>query len=390
MTIGKRRLFRLPLATTLLTGSFRATEGWLLVSHCERSLSLSPTRFFMMTASEQLQSSLSTSPPEKSAADPRKSHCTTVCAVPPPSATVAWSALTRARRELRDPGFYRWPPHANLLYPFLELRSMKKRKGRVGDEDEEPLFDQDMLHSLSSAAARCQPFQVTIDRFGTFGGAGRGVLWAYPRSHTLRDDHTANNSSKVGEDDDAFCNPSEPMILLQSYLEQEFPTCTEQRKQRSFHPHITLSHYGSVDEASKAMKHVTGWWEPITYEQSEVYVLRRVGDEGQFEIAATIQLGKEEDAISVHDPPICFPAMPDVEEDWVREERMKLKARRNRSWKSRNRRRGGRKKRNGRSIERVPDTPEIIEAKRAARKAKREAHEREAQYLAGKERADTS
>jgi 2'-5' RNA ligase superfamily len=48
-------------------------------------------------------------------------HDWTVCMVPPPSSTtrIVWDALNQARQQLADPGFYRWPPHANLLYPFL-------------------------------------------------------------------------------------------------------------------------------------------------------------------------------------------------------------------------------------------------------------------------------
>ena len=58
---------------------------------------------------------------------------------------------------------------------------------------------------------------------------------------------------------------------------------------------------------------------------------------------------------------------------------MKLKARRNSSWKTRGRKRAGRKRRNGRSKEKIPDTPEIIAQKRAERKAKREALEAQAE-----------
>ena len=127
------------------------------------------------------------------------------------------------------------------------------------------------------------------------------------------------------------------------------------------------------------------------------FILRRVGDEGQFEIAATILLDTDRSnnidshdttphrRVQVQDPPIPFPDMPDTEEEWVYEERMKLKARRNSSWKTRGRKRAGRKRRNGHNKERIPDTPEIIAEKRAARKAKREALAAEAATEAGGE-----
>ena len=330
-----------------------------------------------MSLDTQNEPERSASPsPSPAPPEPRKSHCTTVCAVPPPSATVAWEALTRARLELRDPGFYRWPPHANLLYPFLELKSMKTRS--AGSEAElGPLFDGDMLDALERVAAKCCPFEVTISELGVFGNKNRGVLWAYPRSHAI--------GKEPPIDGNPFCDPDEPMMQLQALLEAEFPTCTEQRKSRDFHPHITLSHYASVDDALSAKEQIETWWTPIRYTTTEIYVLRRVGDEGQFEISATISLETDQSndigsisstshrRVQVHDPPIPFPDMPDTEEEWVYEERMELKARRNSSWKTRGRKRAGRKRRNGRNKERIPDTPEIIAEKRAARKAKREA-----------------
>lgn len=110
-------------------------------------------------------------------------------------------------------------------------------------------------------------------------------------------------------------------------------------------------------------------------------MLKRVGDDdGEFKIVCTLPLGKQvtyKDII-IHDPTLEFPAMPLVEEDWVYEERMKMKARRNGGRRSR---RGGRRLRTRERRERGPsrtrDTPEVIAQKRAERAAKRERLERE-------------
>ena len=264
---------------------------------------------------------------------------------------------------------------------------MKKRSA-CSEAELGPLFDGDMLDALERVAVKCRPFEVTISELGVFGNKNRGVLWAYPRSHAIGEEPPVEVP---------FCEPYEPMIQLQALLEAEFPTCTEQRKSRNFHPHITLSHYASVDDALSAKEQLETWWQSIRYTTNEIYILRRVGDEGQFEIAATILLDTDRSnnidshdttphqRVQVHDPPIPFPDMPDTEEEWVYEERMKLKARRNSSWKTRGRKRAGRKRRNGRNKERIPDTPEIIAEKRAARKAKREALAAEAATEAGGE-----
>ena len=51
-----------------------------------------------------------------SLADHSKVYTSTVALVPPEE---AWLPIQQARESLRDKGLYRWPPHINLLYPFV-------------------------------------------------------------------------------------------------------------------------------------------------------------------------------------------------------------------------------------------------------------------------------
>merc|ERR1712060_885932 len=113
----------------------------------------------------------------------KKLHSVTVCMVPPPEYQYVWEVLSDMRQQLKDPGFYRWPPHANLLYPFLEL-------GPVDDSDDDNNLDniQQIVQKLQTATIQCSPFTVTLNRFGTFGGKKRGVLWLNPNSSPLSDD----------------------------------------------------------------------------------------------------------------------------------------------------------------------------------------------------------
>jgi hypothetical protein len=171
----------------------------------------------------------------------------------------------------------------------------------------------------------------------------------------------------------------EPLVRLQALLEQEFPTCTDQRKNGQYIPHMTLSHFPSLEEAQNAQAEIESWWPSnVSFVTKEIYLLQRKGDGGQFLRMATVSLGRAgSNGIQLHDPPEPFPAMPLVEEDWVKQERMKMKERRNRSWKGRRRGRGGRRTPSGDSRRHSTDSPEIIAAKRAERKAKRERLERE-------------
>jgi len=237
----------------------------------------------------------------------------------------------------------------NILYPFVETE------------------EESVVESLRDVLRGCEPFEVTLRSTGCFGGKNRGVLWLYPDS--------------VGEDGEE-CN-KEPLVAMQRDLERAFPMCYEQRKQGGYSPHMTLGHFASLGEAQEAEMVVKEQWKPISFQLQEIYLLRRVGDDGQFLVRSVIPLGEGTDREAIiFSPPKPFEFMPSLEEDWVREERMKLKERRNRgSRHSRPRRKINYKTQEimdatGHSTSR--DSPEVIAAKRAARKEKRERKEREA------------
>ncbi len=231
------------------------------------------------------------------------------------------------RRQQSDPGFYRWPPHVNLLYPFVDSTSV--------------------VPGLEQAASKVEPFRIQLPRFGTFGGQRRGVLWLSPES------------------------AGDSLSTLHQHLEEAFPICRD--AQPLFTPHMTLSHFETLQDAlqeqhlmeqeyKKALLH-------LEFEVDRIYLLRREGDGGQFMRVAEIGLGSMGQT-QIWDPPRAFPKMPAIEEEWVCQKRMELKKRRN--------------GRGGSEIskllprpreERIPDPPHVIAAKRAERKAKREQSE---------------
>ena len=320
--------------------------------------------------------------PEKSLA---KLHTMTVCMVPPPHNKSVWEVVTKARTELKDPGLFRWPPHANLLYPFLNI-----------DSSSDETIHKETLKLLGQAVSECDPFRVALDTFGTFGGKSRGVLSLHPQSSAIgakSHPDSDNNSNKPELDVDDSNRPTylEPLIALQSTLFRDFPECPDQQKQGKFTPHMTISHFPSLKEALAGKTQVESWWSPpVEFDVTEIYLLKRVGDDGAFKIVATLPLGSagNNTGIQVHTPPIAFPDMPLEEEGWVREERMKMKARRNgNSNGRRGRRRSGKKKkeRMDRGPSRSVNTPEVIAQKRAERAAKRE---RLSQEAAGKNPGD--
>ena len=302
---------------------------------------------------------------------PQKFHHITVCMVPPESSERVWEHVTQCRADLRDPGLFRWPPHANLLFPFLKRSTsttITNNDHNTEHDDNNDTVDPDILDGLLKACRQCDPFTVRLQQLGVFGGKKRGVLWLYPDSRI--------RSGKQQDDDDQAV--VEPLVRLQSLLVESFPTCNDQNLKSSteegFNPHMTLSHFVNLDEAEAARRRLQpDWPTDLEFSVDTIYLLERTGDAGQFVRVADVSLGANAAAI-VHDQPgLPFRHMPATEADWVREERMKLKQRRRR----RNGR-GRRRRRGSSSSPRVPDSPEVIAAKQAARKAKREQQAAEA------------
>ena len=118
--------------------------------------------------------------------------------------------------------------------------------------------------------------------------------------------------------------------------------CSDGKK--PFTPHMTVSHFSSLEEALSAKETITlppsDSNDSYQFVVDRIYLLGRNGDEGQFLRVAEIPLGSAMDGFIgigssggnspaiLHDPPAPFPDMPTHEEDWVYQERMLLKSRR--------------------------------------------------------------
>ena len=314
---------------------------------------------------QNTQSSSSSSP-----SNPKKVHTLTVCMVPPPSEKHVWTQLSEMRAFLKDPGFYRWPPHCNLLYPFVQYTPKSPNHADIDTSTIEANDDTThgnslgiMVEKLRSATRKIEPFQVSLNAYGTFGGKNRGVLWLFPDSQpkestvqeheTDEEDQTAGSSSPR-----TIVNPA-PLLQLQSALEDAFPTCTDlSSKGGPFSPHMTLSHFESLEDALQAQYSAMERFslDTLHFVLDRIYLLERRGDGGQFCRVAEIYLGvhhqtnnskrviatpDEDEQLppwKIHSPAQPFPDMPTEEAAWVYEERMAMKERRNRKGRRRIRR----------------------------------------------------
>ena len=281
---------------------------------------------------------------------PTKLHTVTVCVVPPPENVRVWQTLSEIRKILKDPGYYRWPPHVNLLYPFIELPS---HSHDADPNEESDCTLSDIVEKLETVTRKIPPFLIHLNKFGTFGGKQRGVLWLHPDS--------TSGLPKENETKE----PSSPLIQLQASLEEAFPMCADQSKKGGgFTPHMTVSHFASLDDTIEAQRTMEASYSLADADEDgigdkdarfrflldRIYLLERKGDEGQFLRVAEIALGGGNDAFDVtntssqtkiFDPPQPFPDMPQREDEWVYNERMLMKSRR-----KNNRKRRGKKKDN--------------------------------------------
>ena len=189
-----------------------------------------------------------------------KTHSSTIALVPPDE---AWETVQALRYTLEDKGVYRWPPHVNLLYPFVV-------------ESHIPLA----LPKVRAALSNMEPFQVRLAEFGLFAHRRKCTLW-------LRPDTSPDTLA---------------LDRLQQALQDAVPECHEQRSNFGgrFSPHMTVTHLDndkrSVRECEQLRDDLQASWQPVTFMCTEVHVMTRQGPKGQFRRRAKIFLGQDQEA----------------------------------------------------------------------------------------------
>eukprot|EP01089_Gocevia_fonbrunei_P008731 TRINITY_DN2045_c0_g1_i1.p1 TRINITY_DN2045_c0_g1~~TRINITY_DN2045_c0_g1_i1.p1 ORF type:complete len:289 (+),score=57.88 TRINITY_DN2045_c0_g1_i1:80-946(+) len=169
-----------------------------------------------------------------------------VCVIPPES---LWEPIQEIRKE-KDKVFARWPPHINLLFPF------------VSDEHFE-----EAAKVLKDRLKDFNPFNVEFKEFSAFQQSKSSTVWLKPET-----DHP-----------DTFQD-------LQRAVETPFPSCTQQStKPNGFHPHLTVGQWPK-NQTSTAINNLNSKWEPFSFIVKEVYMISRT-EEDPFEIRQVIPLG---------------------------------------------------------------------------------------------------
>lgn len=162
-----------------------------------------------------------------------------------------WGKIQGIRRNF-DPAFHRWMPHINLLYGFLPEAHFERAAGRIRE-----------------VIAGFDDFDVTLERVDHFEHKSSATLWLAPDAQSAR---------KIQE--------------LQQKLLEIFPQCTEQNRDGSFTPHLSIAKLSGAERKQVAQYQIAWdkFWEPLSFSCGEICLISR-GKDTPFEIQHRIPFG---------------------------------------------------------------------------------------------------
>jgi 2'-5' RNA ligase len=181
-----------------------------------------------------------------------------------------------------------------MFYPFIE-----------------PSQFESTVQSLYEVTKEYAPFEVTLSEFDTFGGKKSGVCWVQPQ--------TSENQ------------------IVTLYRKLAMVLSRWMNVDSNFIPHLTVGHFANIQQAREAADYARSVWVTTSFTVSEIYIIQRTNDNDQYSITWRIPLGPNDvGSVSLSGPIYegdsgCrFIHMPIVEEDWIRDMKMKLtKSKRN-------------------------------------------------------------
>ena len=200
------------------------------------------------------------------------SHKSALALLPPSSITTPIDAV----RRVHDKHFTRWPPHINLLYPFLVSPSEPTKEGDASSFQ----VKEDIRTRIQKAIKSVEPFHVslTADPPGTFSHRKRSkTVWLGPSTQRIQQ--------------------------LRAVLQAEFSECKSD--QRPFTPHLSVGQAhsdGGAEELGKEIKSsIAGFLgdqnegAPVALDWfiDKIYVIERKGYHDRFKVVGSMALGKE-------------------------------------------------------------------------------------------------
>lgn len=189
-----------------------------------------------------------------------------IALLPPSSITSPIEAV----RSVHDKNFKRWPPHINLIYPFL-ASPLETSDGVA------PCLSQTLQGRLEKAVSGIRAFQVSLDADppGTFTHSKASkTVWLGPV-------------------------PDKNVKELQKALQAEFAECDSD--QRAFTPHLSVGQARTDKATEQLRKEISngvadfnnlkdGASRRIDWYVDKVYVIERKGFHGRFTVVGSVDL----------------------------------------------------------------------------------------------------
>lgn len=195
---------------------------------------------------------------------------TAIALLPPSSITSPIEAV----RSVHDKHFKRWPPHINLIYPFL-ASPLEPPDGTS------PRLSQAIRARLEKAVSEIRAFQVSLvaDPPGTFTHSRTSTtVWLGPV-------------------------PDKNVRELQTALQVEFAECDGD--QRAFTPHLSLGQALTAEATEQLRKDIgngvvefnnlkDGAPKTIDWFVDKVFVIKREGFHSRFTVVGSVDLPQEQ------------------------------------------------------------------------------------------------
>jgi 2'-5' RNA ligase len=198
---------------------------------------------------------------------PHLSHKSALVLLPP--STI--QAPIEAVRRTHDKHFARWPPHINLIYPFLEAPSAQS------EGPGPPELTENIRSRVKKVTRHIEPFHMSL-------------LTGCPKSFV----HGRNSRT-------VWLQPSSELVSrLQAALQTEFAECDHDP--RPFNPHLSLGQAQTDAQQTQLCEmlqnQVTdhakdGATQELPWLVDTVYVIERKGFRDRFKIIGSIELGKD-------------------------------------------------------------------------------------------------
>ena len=197
---------------------------------------------------------------------------TAIALLPPASITPPIEAV----RQVHDKNFKRWPPHINLIYPFLA-------SPLEASDSSAPRLSQAIQARLERATSVIKAFEVSLnaDSPGTFSHSRTSkTVWLGP-------------------------SPDEDVRQLQAALQAEFAECDSD--QRAFTPHLSVGQARTDKVAEQLRKEISNSITEYRQMQEDspktlnwfvdkVYVIERKGFHGRFTVVGSVDLAQDQQA----------------------------------------------------------------------------------------------